>query len=492
MKYLSQILLLILLTHTADARVFVIDNSVRATYEELTLPGNEQLGLLGINYLIDHNFNDRASFYYGLGVYSAVSGIRGGFFTGGAEAGLQYRIGKLVLDGGLFVGGGGGGSAPQGGGLMIRPHVGAMIDFGKVRLGLHYTRVKFPNGNIDSDQIGLVAEFPFQGVFADAVPHDIAKQNLEMVSIYIAPTLQHYSPTRSAVLATGVQSMDLAGIELGRFMTGNSFFFLEAAAAARGNADGYAELLGGLGYRYSFSDRFLLQLKVAAGAGGGGAVDTGGGAIYKASLGAEVRLGNRMAIGLDYGIVDAMDGTFKADMVRLSLRYGLQTAVVSGKQGIHDSSGVSLGKWELGLSHMTYLDDPSLRKNPAISGNVNLVALKLNRELTDHIYVSGYAAAAYQGSAGGYATGLIGLGYKRPLSDRLGLRAELLVGPGGGGGLNTNGGGVYQPMIGLTYRLSKNIDFSIMAGKIGSFKGNLGTEVVDIGLIYRFNTLESR
>ena len=47
-------------------------------------------------------------------------------------------------------------------------------------------------------------------------------------------------------------------------------------------------------------------------------------------------------------------------------------------------------------------------------------------------------------------------------------------------------------VAGLSWRLSKNLDFALMAGKLRSLKGDLDTEVLDVGLVYRFNTLESR
>ena len=474
------------------ADVLLIDNRVRAGYEELTLPDSEKLGLLGLAYLIDSKLGEDASFYYGLGVYSAVSGQRGGFFTGGGEFGLRYRTGRVVLDGGLFVGGGGGGAAPQGGGLMLRPHAGVLYDFGKFRLGFEYSKVKFPNGNIDSDHVGLVAEFPFRSVVAsDDDLGNLAELDLRMASVYVAPTLQHYMPTGSARQATGVEEMTLAGIELGRHINDNAYFFLESAAAFRGDADGYAELLGGVGYRYPVSKRFSLQARLAAGAAGGGAIDTGGGFVYKASLGAELALTDALSLGLDYGIIDAPDGSLEAEMARLSLRYATGMATPAGEGSRIAPESVRTGKWALRLSHVTYLADPTLRKD-ASGGEVNLIAMKADRMLSEHFYLTGQAAAAYEGDAGGYASGLLGLGYTHMLSDRLAIRAELLAGPAGGGGINTSGGGIVQPMAGLTWKLSKNLDFAFTAGKLRSVRGDLDTEVVDVGLVYRFNTLEAR
>lgn len=474
------------------AEVMLIDNRVRAGYEELTLPDSEKLGLLGLGYLIDNTLSEDASFYYGLGVYSAVSGQRGGFFTGGGEFGLRYRTGRLVLDGGLFVGGGGGGAAPQGGGLMLRPHAGMLYDFGRFTLGLEYSLVSFPNGNIDSDQFALVTEFSFRSVFADDDEFgDLSGLDLQMAPVYLAPTLLHYSPTSSALQATGVEEIALAGIELGRHINNNTWFFLEAAAAFRGDADGYAELLGGMGYRYPLTDRIALQARVGAGAAGGGAIDTGGGFVYKASLGAELDLTDALSLGLDYGLIDAPDGSFEAEMARITLRYGLEMAAVSTTPNRLNPEDISPGRWALRLSHVTYLSDPTLRKG-AGSGDVNLIAMKADRLLSDHIYLTGQATAAYDGDAGGYATGLLGIGYSHMLSDRLAIRAELLAGAAGGGGINTGGGAILQPMAGVTWKLTKNLDFALMAGKLRSVRGDLDAAVLDVGLAYRFNTLEAR
>jgi len=107
------------------------------------------------------------------------------------------------------------------------------------------------------------------------------------------------------------------------------------------------------------------------------------------------------------------------------------------------------------------------------------------------LFLPGEAAAAYESDAGGYATGLLGAGYRQMLSDRLSIRAELLAGPAGGGGLNTSGGVILQTMAGLSWRLSKNLDFALMAGKLRSLRGDLDTEILDLGLVDRFNTLES-
>ena len=55
------------------------------------------MGFTGIHYLLDFN-----RFYAGLGMYGTVSGIRGGFFTLGIDAGFKTKLtNQLFLDTGF-------------------------------------------------------------------------------------------------------------------------------------------------------------------------------------------------------------------------------------------------------------------------------------------------------------------------------------------------------------------------------------------------------
>ena len=98
--------------------------------------------------------------YGGITLYGAASGQRGGFFTGGYTLGVESQLTEnLIFDTGGYVGAGGGGAAAQGGGLHIRPHIGLKYDFNWSVLGLNYSYVDFPNGDISSDAIALSLDF---------------------------------------------------------------------------------------------------------------------------------------------------------------------------------------------------------------------------------------------------------------------------------------------------------------------------------------------
>ena len=90
-------------------------------FHSIGMPLTEaNMGFTGIHYNL--LLNDWS--YAGIGIYGSVSGIRGGFFTLGVNAGIKKELYKnIFLDAGFHFGGGGGASAPDGGGAFILPHV---------------------------------------------------------------------------------------------------------------------------------------------------------------------------------------------------------------------------------------------------------------------------------------------------------------------------------------------------------------------------------
>ena len=71
------------------------------------------MGFSGIHYNL--MLNEWA--YAGVGIYGAISGERGGFFTLGINAGIKkYFSDKFYVDAGFHFGGGGGAAALDGGG----------------------------------------------------------------------------------------------------------------------------------------------------------------------------------------------------------------------------------------------------------------------------------------------------------------------------------------------------------------------------------------
>jgi hypothetical protein len=110
--------------------------------------------------------------------------------------------------------------------------------------------------------------------------------------------------------------------------------------------------------------------------------------------------------------------------------------------------------------------------------------------LNDDTYLTGQALAAYQGEAGGYAVGLVGIGREYKVNNNLNLFAEVNAGVAGGGGINTGGGAIVQPMLGLNYNITPNFSLQTSIGKLKAIKDGGDTSVVEFGLQYKFKTVE--
>jgi hypothetical protein len=145
--------------------------------------------------------------------------------------------------------------------------------------------------------------------------------------------------------------------------------------------------------------------------------------------------------------------------------------------------------WGVRAFNQTYLGSDTLRKNNS-NDSVQLLGIKLDRYLDDDTYLTGQALAAYKGKAGGYAVGLIGIGQEFELSNKLSLSAEISAGVAGGGGINTGGGAIVQPMLGLNYKFNQDISLHASIGRLEAIKDGGNTNVIEVGIRYRFKTIE--
>lgn len=470
---------------------------LRMSYEVFDIGPSETIGLAGVHYLV----NVHPDWYVSASGFGALAGERGGFFTGGFTVGTGKRFAsKWLLDAGLFVGGGGGGSAPQGGGMMLRPHLGISRDLGSVMLGAGVSYVKFPNGGIDSTQLSLTLGIPFDvhyGRASDAgkTVHSNALFGLKLREAEWLATASEYQPTDMAKTTSGAAmtaSLKRVGFEYRRHLDAHRYFFVETAGAMGGQSDGFAELLGGMGYRVPLlSPRLHLSASLAAGGAGGGQVDTGGGLLAKARVGLDYDLTPSLKLGLEGGRLESA-GSFNANFYGLSLGYRVgEIGGGKSRQPWQGVDGMRLAKWRLaGVQHTSF---DTARKTGS-NQNLSLVGLKIEKFLTDSLYLTGQAHGAYTGDAGGYAVGLIGAGWEIPLREdgRLSFNAEVAAAAAGGGGVDVGGGAIVQPQVGLTWRLSRQFAARLEAGKVKALDGKLDSSLIGLGLMYEFSRPEYR
>ena len=370
---------------------------------------------------------------------------------------------------------------------MVRPHLGAALVFGKVRLGAEISRVRFPNGGIDSTQGALTLALTTERLWvpvggwgpAYQGPVSWEGRGLELEAFDLNPASS--SRTRDGSVQP---TFDLAGLSFTRDLQGPWFRFLSADGAAKGSSSGYAQALAGLGVRTSPASTIGFEARLGAGLGGGGGVDTGGGLLLSGE--GAVTLGTphwKAALGL--GFLRAPGGQLDGRIVSLRLSHRTLVPVPSDSGEVPADFG--LADWRVGSGLLVYRQ---AQRQDGSDGQIQVMTLRGDRLLADGFYLSGEAGSATGGGAGGYSTGLAGLGWETPPWAGQRLFAEGAIGAGGGGGLRSGGGLLASVRAGWRLELHRGLGLEAMAGKVRAPRGDLDSTTFGLGLHLRFEALE--
>lgn len=478
----------------------------RFSFDNVKMPQHIQsMGLMGINYFA----NLGPVIYGGMGAYGSISGTQGGFFTLGAELGAHYQFAPHWWgDMGMFAGGGGGRSSLVGGGLMLRPHIGLAYDFQWARLGLHYSYIDFPSGQIRSQQLGLDLDIPYDFYYvrfqdlndclfnADAI-HLFNGKFLDLQRNDFAILLQAYRQQPGTKNVNGVVqdgTIGVIGAELDHYISEHGFWYLKAGGAFRGIPNGYMDIMGGLGYHFALRPHSIALIpQLGVGAGGGGNVNTGGGVLVQPQLGIELPLTSDFATRISGGYLWSPKGNLRAYTATGMLIYHLDVATGSAKPINHLLDALAMQGWRMQLFNQTYLHPQ--RTYTSATSAINQVGLQIDQMINPLFFFSYQAAAAYSGkNAGGLATGMIGPGMQTPkfLNQHLQLFLEFLVGAGGGGSLALAGGSLIEPVLGLHYAFTPSVGLSASVSQIKALHHDLNTPVFNVGLTISFATLDRK
>ncbi|MES2205525.1 MAG: hypothetical protein V4525_01865 [Pseudomonadota bacterium] len=461
---------------------------IRFNMEKIKLPGDETTGLLGASYL----FNVSPHVYVGPAVYGTITGDRGGFFTGGGEVAWQQPVfSQADIEAGLYVGGGGGHGAPVGGGLMLRPHIDVMWKFNGFKTGVSLSQVHFPSGDIKSNQVGLVLAFDNKFLFTPASAGGQRVSLSERAGVgfdRIALTATSYKPNfrNSSTGLDETASIGLGGFRVEQQYSPNWVWGIEAAGAGKGSASGYAEVLGTLGLETTvLSNDLHMGVRGALGMGGGGSVASGSGLLSKAALYSRYEFSPDFYLSVEGGYVTAPNHDFKAKygMLALGMNFDHPLQSSNGSNKRQAFATVQGWEWSPSVEHYT-----SAARKDGTNKSVDLLGMKIRRNIVGNsVYLTGQAHSAYAGGAGAFSVGLAGLGFQSPsIAQGLSIGGELLAGAAGGGGVDTPGGVIVQPMVYANLKLSDAWSVQGGVGKIRSVHDGLNSTVLDLSLNYRF------
>ncbi len=461
----------------------------------IELPNNDpNMGYTGIHYnLLLNNWA-----YAGLGIYGAVSGNKGGFFTLGVNAGIKKYFGDdFYVDTGFHFGGGGGVSAPDGGGAFILPHFNLGYNFKKISINSGWSYVDFfDGGNIKGHQLNIGLEIPLDYNYSN---YNASESEYEFTALKKSDwninskrtsLLLHLNTLKIRGNTQGInngKTIKLAGFELASYFTENWFAFLKVDGAFDGIKAGYMDVFLGGGYSYSFNkNNTNILAKFGVGAAGGGGIDTQGGFLLYPDLSIEQRIFNDLFIAINKGFVLSPNTHYNTSSLGVGLKYYIE------RNGIIADKSFSNGKFkgfEVIVKQDLYLD---ANRDGNFSKDMHQISLQLNLDLNKNIYVAGQTSFANFGDAGAYAEGIVGLGAKTNpfFNNKITFFGQILGGAAGGGGISTGEGLIVKPSAGFSYKLNNTLSLRSSAGYVKAKGGSLSSTFFNFGIKYHLSFLK--
>lgn len=451
----------------------------RLGLDYLTLEQSDIRGLSGMSLF----YTTENGYYGGTSIYSAAIGTGGGFFVGGWELGKHTSItDNLFWDASIFIGGGGGASQVLGDGLMLRPQAHLGYDFGDYRIGAGASFISVSGSEISTPAFALTFTRPLNIELVGGHPssgftfRDAARINA------LTPIVRSYIPLNNKKRGgSELQSMGLIGGELTFAHDTNSETFIQASGVVYGDAEGYADWV--LGQRYLWNIAPLtFYADFGAGIGGGGAVDTGGGLLVAASVGARVHVLEHLDLAVGLGAISSFNGDFTALTPTLKASYAFGTGLDGTPEPV---------RWQASTGVTQLLTSPEFRK-PGLTSTASpaMISAEVDVFLLKNTYLTGQAYTAFSGDAGGFQMGLVGIGYRRAVTQEVSVSTEVLLGSAAGAGVNARGGLVAGYKIEADYSLSDAASLTIGYGQLQTLKsGGLHPSLVSIGLKFPITTL---
>ncbi|MGB0880336.1 MAG: hypothetical protein ACPGTO_07190 [Polaribacter sp.] len=472
----------------------------KINFLSVDLPSTDpNMGFTGIHYNLF--LNDWS--YAGLGIYGAVSGNKGGFFTLGVNAGIKKYFGnRFFIDTGVHFGGGGGAGATEGGGAFILPHTNLGYNFKSFSITSGWSYINFfDEGNIESHQINIGLEIPLDYQYANYSSQEKVV-NLE----YLKKSAWNKNTSRNSLMLHlnnlsiegdsqdtegnkyNGETIGLAGFELTSYINKNWFTFLKVDGAYNGIKAGYMDVFLGGGYHLSMNkNNTNILAKFGVGAGGGGGVDTQGGFLIYPDLSLEQRIFDDVYLSINKGFLMSPDSYFYTSSYGFGIKYYIDKNGITSEEKTF-TEGKFKG-FEVVVKQDLYVD-AERGTNPI--ENLHQISLQLNLDINKNLYVAGQTSFANFGNAGAYAEGIVGLGVKSiPVFNKTTtFFAQILGGAAGGGDISTGEGLILKPSLGVSYRLNNSLSLRSAVGYVKARGGELSSPFLNLGITYNLAFLK--
>jgi len=342
----------------------------------------------------------------------------------------------------------------------------------------------------------LIASVGITPLFAMDTSASTAEQNL-----FLYPRTGFFRFSFDEVnMPDGTDDMGLLGIN----------YFADLTPEIYGGIGGYGSITGtqgGLfvlgvagGIHKQLFPHWWGDVSFFAGGGGGRSSVVGGGLMLRPSIGLAYSW-SLARLGLHYSYITFPSGKIHSQQIGADLDIPVDFYYVSAKdlgnalfefKNIHLFDGKYLGfqRNDFSILLQAY-DQKSGTKN--VYGSVQdetmgIIGAELDHYLTDKVFWWVKAGGAFSGNTNGYMDVLGGLGYHyMPGLYSLALVPQLGIGAGGGGNVDTGGGVLINPQLGLEVPLSSSFAARVSGGYLWAPRGNFSAYTATGALIYHLD-----
>lgn len=467
---------LILIPSSASAQGF----ELRFGLEQLAKKQSDITGMHQLSLI----YRTESGYYFGQSLYSSALGSAGGFFAGGVELGRSGTLGHgISWDIGQFAGGGGGAAQVAGNGLMLRTHASLQVPVGNIQLGMGASWMTISGSNISTPAYGLYLSQPLDFKISAGRPDTALPAEYGTEIKAFKPIYSIYLPQNSSKRSGGTLGrIQLIGGELTFGSSAQSETFIQANGAVAGDAEGYADWFIGKRYFYSQS-RLQPFAELGVGTAGGGGVDTDGGLITMAGVGARYAFAPGIALEAALGARRSLEGGFLALTPSIKASIPFSQLAAAGR----DDRSVP---WQLSTGLALQEPNQGYWKTPKNSrSSPAMFETGIDFFIRDHFYLTGQAYTAIMGDAGGYQIGLLGFGYQHDFAENFSLSLEPLIGAGGGAGVDTKGGLLLAYRVDADFWLNRRAAISFGFGQMTTVKGGgMNPDTYHLGLKFPFSS----
>ncbi len=245
------------------------------------------------------------------------------------------------------------------------------------------------------------------------------------------------------------------------------------------------------------AEDLAIDAGLFAGGGGGAGAFPGGGLMLRSHLMVEKELS---PFTLRFGVAriafpNTSNTAYESD-THLTAGLSLPTHNLAGNSlgipGISDYRGAGVTKITPVIAVYSPDSDAKKRSGSSLTEDVTLVGFQHYHAISSSLYRTFEVYGAGQGGTDGYAKVLGGIGVNRSLiPGLLNWDAKISAGMAGGGGIDTGGGLIIQPMVGLELELGERWSLKSMVGKTYAPNGNFSSTTAEVAISWEVRESET-